>query len=392
MADAGKKTTANKTTAKKTTPRRPSARAGGAFAALAKLSDSGKLNEINHSDESAGTSDRQNPVAAEAPVLERETPEVVSATASAEESLPAQPAVSEPRSEAEEPRATPVVPGPSPSADAVVDPGQGYEAAPYEATEAVSSAPQVVERAVAGGLGKEAASLSQSLAEPASASSGGRIETSAVVEHQSAPDAMPTEPPVQASAYGAGREVAPRTASAPAFPTGPGLPQVHRPEALPPVLAQKVQDLPHAYMHLAASYREAKSAHPRRPARAKRNVRLHTAVSQAVTRQMVADKRRLGLRDLKPSHYVDAALTYGRAASVDVLIDQAAQFRDNHLGEDDAFGAPNHYTISSGNDQWLDDMLDEMALAQANGLHGYMINVIVQAYLRELEPTNLGND
>ncbi|MFF2618574.1 hypothetical protein, partial [Kitasatospora sp. NPDC058046] len=158
------------------------------------------------------------------------------------------------------------------------------------------------------------------------------------------------------------------------------------PNALPPALAKKVHGLPNGYLLLATSYRIAKSAVPSKTARTKRNMRLNTEVADALTRQMLTDKRLLGIKDLKPSHYVDAALTYGRTADVATLIAQADAFRERWLGEDDPFEDPNHYTITAANNSWLDDMLDELTLAKANGLHGYMINVIIEAYLSELSP------
>jgi hypothetical protein len=181
-----------------------------------------------------------------------------------------------------------------------------------------------------------------------------------------------------------GAAVSVRSASAPAFPSGPGYPQLRQGEALPPLLAQKVDGLPQAYLQLASSYRLAKSARPGRAGRAKRNVRLHAEVAEAITRQLITDKRQLGLRDLKPSHYVDAALSYAREVEVETLIEEADKFRDRHLGEEGGLEAPNHYSISGENDAWLDDMIDELMVAKATGLHGHMINVIIEAFLKEL--------
>ncbi len=155
-------------------------------------------------------------------------------------------------------------------------------------------------------------------------------------------------------------------------------------ESLPPLLAQKVHGLPRAYMLLATSYRAAKSARPGRSSRTKRNMRLHIEVSDTLTRQLLADKRLLGIKDLKPSHYVDAALTYARSAEVGYLIEEADRFRDQHLGEENSLDAPNHYSIAGENDLWLNDMIDEMLVARATGLHGHMINMVIEAFLKEL--------
>ncbi|MEV7930561.1 hypothetical protein AB0P03_36885, partial [Kitasatospora sp. NPDC088779] len=226
-----------------------------------------------------------------------------------------------------------------------------------------------------------------------------------VQENDPAPAPAPAAPVATAPAPAPVQENDPAPAPAPAAPvatalpavtaspTGPATPtfkitsaplEAPAPNALPPALAKKVHGLPNGYLLLASSYRIAKSAVPGKTSRTKRNMRLNTEVADALTRQMLTDKRLLGIRDLKASHYVDAALTYGRTADVATLIAQADAFRERWLGEDDPFEDPNHYTITVANNDWLDDMLDELTLAKANGLHGYMINVIIEAYLSEL--------
>ncbi|MFC9035183.1 hypothetical protein [Streptomyces arboris] len=154
-------------------------------------------------------------------------------------------------------------------------------------------------------------------------------------------------------------------------------------DALPPQLAEKVQGLPVAYTELARSYRQAQATRTgTKPA--KRNIRLHAEVAIAVNRQMVSDKRMLQLRDLKPSQYLDAAITLARHISVADLIKAADEFRDSHLGEASGSASPNHYSIRRENDAWLDDMTDELLLANTTGLHGHMVNVIVQSFLEQL--------
>ncbi|MGW1616104.1 hypothetical protein ACWCQZ_42980 [Streptomyces sp. NPDC002285] len=155
-------------------------------------------------------------------------------------------------------------------------------------------------------------------------------------------------------------------------------------DALPPHLAEKVQGLPMAYLELARSYRQAQATRTgMKPA--KRNIRLHTDVATAVSHQMVSDKRMLGLRNLKPSQYVDAAITLARHVSVDDLVKAADDFRDSHLGEESGSASPNHYSISRENDDWLNDMMDELLLANTTGLHGHMINVVVESFLEQLK-------
>ncbi|MFE3268083.1 hypothetical protein [Streptomyces sp. NPDC059215] len=140
--------------------------------------------------------------------------------------------------------------------------------------------------------------------------------------------------------------------------------------------------MPEAYMELARSYRNAKAT--RTGSKAKRNMRLHREIADAITRQLVQDKRLLNIRDLKPSHYVDASLTIARGYQVETLIVEADNFREYHLGEGTGSEAPNHYTISQKNYDWLEEMTDELLLANATGLHGHMINVVIQAYLHQL--------
>ncbi|MFJ1936650.1 hypothetical protein ACIOGZ_28820 [Kitasatospora sp. NPDC088160] len=216
-----------------------------------------------------------------------------------------------------------------------------------------------------------------------------------------APVTAPTTPVTESSVPAAEPELATGLAVESTLPAVPGANvaavtstfrsnsftlEVSAPNALPPALAKKVHGLPDGYLLLVNSYRIAKSAAPGRLSRTKRNVRLNKELAGALTRQQLADKRLLGLKDLKPSHYVDAALTFGRNADVTTLIEQADAFRERLLGEDDPFEDPNHFTITVANNDWLDEMLDELVLAKANGLHGYMINVIVEAYLSTLSP------
>jgi hypothetical protein len=184
------------------------------------------------------------------------------------------------------------------------------------------------------------------------------------------------------SADAAGAAVSVRPPTAPNFPTTAGHAQLRASEGLPAILAGRVHGLPEAYMELARSYRNAKAT--RTGSRAKRNMRLHREVADAITRQLVQDKRLLSIRDLKPSHYVDAALTMAQGYQVETLITEADKFREYHLGEGSGSEAPNHYTISQKNFDWLEDMTDELLLANATGLHGHMINVVIQAYLQQL--------
>ncbi|MFE0061857.1 hypothetical protein [Streptomyces sp. NPDC059003] len=155
-------------------------------------------------------------------------------------------------------------------------------------------------------------------------------------------------------------------------------------KALPEVLANKIDGLPLVYEELAKSYRRAKSTRTGVKPK-KRNIRLHHEVIQRLNRQLVADKRMLRLTDLKPSQYVDAALTLAQGVSVSDLIKAADDFRDSHLGEQDALASPNHYSISVENYDWLDDMVDELLLANTTGLHGHMINVIIKSYLEQFQ-------
>ncbi|MEU4110971.1 hypothetical protein [Streptomyces sp. NPDC027717] len=174
-----------------------------------------------------------------------------------------------------------------------------------------------------------------------------------------------------------------RRAAGPAFPATSGFSERRMLDALPPQLAEKVQGLPVAYIELARSYRQAQATRTgTKPA--KRNIRLHADVAIAVNRQMVSDKRMLGLRNLKPSQYLDASITLARHVSVTDLIKAADEFRDSHLGEESGAASPNHYSISRENDDWLNDMMDELLLANTTGLHGHMVNVIVQSFLEQL--------
>jgi hypothetical protein len=139
-----------------------------------------------------------------------------------------------------------------------------------------------------------------------------------------------------------------------------------------------------AYLELAQSYRRAQATRTGTKSE-KRNIRLHGDVVTALNHQLVHDKRMLGLRNLKPSQYVDAALTLAQGASVEDLISAADGFRDSHLGEESGFGSPNHYSISKENDDWLDNMMDELLLANTTGLHGHMINVVILSFLDQLK-------
>jgi hypothetical protein len=153
--------------------------------------------------------------------------------------------------------------------------------------------------------------------------------------------------------------------------------------SLPEKLADKVEGLSVAYIELAKSYRRAQATRTgTKPA--KRNVRLRSDVTASLNRQMVSDKRMLGLRDLKPSHYVDAAITLAQTVTVEDLIKAADSFRDSHLGEDSSGSPSNHYSISRENNAWLDNMMDELLLAGTTGLHGHMVNVIIQSFLGQL--------
>ncbi|MEE1737022.1 hypothetical protein PUR49_10995 [Streptomyces sp. BE147] len=175
-----------------------------------------------------------------------------------------------------------------------------------------------------------------------------------------------------------------RRSAPPALPRTSGFSEQRMLEALPPSLAGKVKGLPVAYMELAKSYRRAQSTRTgTKPA--KRNIRLHLDVTSALNPQLVSDKRRLQLKNLKPSQYVDAAITMARGVSVEELISAADEFRDRRIGEDSGFGSPNHYSIWKENDEWLDEMMDELLLANTTGLHGQMINVIVESFLKELK-------
>ncbi|MES4886105.1 hypothetical protein ABVB69_37245 [Streptomyces sp. NPDC000349] len=174
-----------------------------------------------------------------------------------------------------------------------------------------------------------------------------------------------------------------RRSAGPAFPATSGFSERRMLDALPPQLAEKVQGLPVAYVELARSYRQAQATRTgTKPA--KRNIRLHADIAMAVNRQMVSDKRMLGLRNLKPSQYLDASITLARHVSVTDLIKAADEFRDSHLGEESGAASPNHYSISQKNDDWLNDMMDELLLANTTGLHGHMVNVIVQSFLEQL--------
>ncbi|MFD5513838.1 hypothetical protein ACFWIB_39855 [Streptomyces sp. NPDC127051] len=173
-----------------------------------------------------------------------------------------------------------------------------------------------------------------------------------------------------------------RRNAAPSFTQGSGLGQGLAAN-LPASLADKVRDLPVAYRELATSYRTAKDTRTGKTLK-RRNIRLHSTLAASLRMQLVHDKRLLTIRDLAPSYYVDAALTFMRSLPTSHFIEAADQFRDRLVGADAGFEAPNHYSITNDNDDWLEDMKDELMLAGTKGLHGHMINAIVEAFLNQL--------
>ncbi|MFI5986886.1 hypothetical protein ACIBEA_39240 [Streptomyces sp. NPDC051555] len=179
-----------------------------------------------------------------------------------------------------------------------------------------------------------------------------------------------------------GSSVPARRNALPSFTQGSGIGQGLAAN-LPTPLADKVRDLPVAYRELANSYRTAKDTRTGKTLK-RRNIRLHTTLAASLRRQLVHDKRLLTIRDLVPSYYVDAALTFMRNLPTAQFIEAADQFRDRLVGGDAGFEAPNHYSITKENDDWLEDMKDELMLAGTKGLHGHMINAIVEAFLTQL--------
>lgn len=179
-----------------------------------------------------------------------------------------------------------------------------------------------------------------------------------------------------------GSTLAPRRNALPSFTQGSGIGQGLAAN-LPTPLADKVRDLPAAYGQLAQSYRTAQDTRTGRTLK-RRNIRLHTTLADTLRRQLVHDKRLLTIRNLVPSYYVDAALTFMRSLPTSQFIEAADQFRDRLVGGDTGFEAPNHYSITKENDDWLEEMKDELMLAGTKGLHGHMINAIVEAFLAQL--------
>ncbi|WP_331726123.1 hypothetical protein [Streptomyces sp. NBC_00470] len=356
-------------------PKKP--KASAAFGKLNALSASGALSQIN----SPAPAPAREPASGTAESVPAEAPsEDVTSTAAAETepvSLPSPPA---------EPEATFVQEEGGPTAEALG--GAWDSSAPAPAPESSISAPAsdatTEDSAEAGpaderGLPEESSIPAQSEAPTGAASPLANVTHANQQLLGQQPEAAGPQPPSQPAG-----EVAVRRNVGPAFPVTSGYSEQRMLEALPPQLAEKVQGLPVAYRELAKSYRQAQATRTgNKPA--KRNIRLHADVATAVNRQMVSDKRMLGLRNLKPSQYVDAAITLARNASIDDLIQAADHFRDSRLGEEGGSATPNHYSISRENDDWLDDTMDELLLANTTGLHGHMINVIIQSFLEQLK-------
>lgn len=392
--NSAKGSKASKSPARTTRPRK-GGRAGGAFDALSSLSESGGLRSINQVGTAAeapegGNLEPASPSAAL--VKEHGVADGAAAPADVDSITPAEPQRSEPAA------VSPSAPSAHSSAHEAAVPAQG----------APQPSPPVSEHTIADSLAAGSVSgrtqAPAALDEPASdpgqdlgaLSATPRVEAEGDKRTNHGPVSPPSPEGAQHLAQADRGASAPlshiRSSTQPAFPAGPGFPQRQVTAALPPVLAEKVEGLPQSYLFLAASWRAAKSARPGRATRKKRNMRLHKEVLRQLNKQMVADKRQLGLRDLKPSHYVDAALSYGRGAKPPVLIEEASKFFDRHLGEEDGYASPNHYSISPDNDDWLDEMMDELRLAEELGLHGQMINVVVEAYLKELSAVYGGTD
>ncbi|MER6123312.1 hypothetical protein ABT173_11690 [Streptomyces sp. NPDC001795] len=356
-------------------PRRKSPKASAAFGRLNQLSQSGALSKIN----SDGTQPAASSAAPDSDGAQKhdETSAAEITAEAVHESAPAataEPAASSASQRAEQPAAAP-----EPVAESAT-----RLASPVNAVPDASALSSNAEHYEAGGR----------LAPPAEAVSIPPQGPDAAV-HRAEAHAMgtPLEAPntptrgLADSAQGSSAptgELTVRRATGPAFPASSGYAESRMLDALPPQLEQRVQGLPVAYYELAKSYRQAQATRTgnKNP---KRNMRLHDDVATAVNRQMVSDKKMLKLRNLKPSHYVDAALTLAREVPVNDLITAADHFRDQHLGEEGGSASANHYTISKTNDEWLDDMMDELLLAKTTGLHGHMINVIVQSFLAQLQ-------
>jgi hypothetical protein len=332
------------------TPRRSKkAKTSAAFGKLNALSASGALSKINNETGkgSSPATATQPTEAAPASVVGAPEPAADFAEPEPTESAPQAPSVTTPA----EPAAN--TPRPAPEPGGAVGPRELKEA-PFPTPGSVL--PQETERSPADG-------------------SAASLVTAGSIGRQPGPK---RKEPASASNAVAVRRTAP-----PSLPTTSGYSERRLLEALPPQLADKVEGLPVAYLELAKSYRRAQATRTgTKPA--KRNIRLHAEVATAVNHQLVSDKRMLGLRNLKPSQYVDAAVTLARGVSVDDLIRAADEFRDSHLGEESSSASPNHYSISRENDAWLDDMMDELLLANTTGLHGHMINVIIQSFLEQL--------
>ncbi|MFI1765164.1 hypothetical protein ACH41H_24330 [Streptomyces sp. NPDC020800] len=341
---------------------RNAAKAGAAFGRLNALSASGKLAAINN----AGAQGEESPAAAVVPAVTDPAPA---------------PSADVTRS-AEAAEAAPVVP--APSAEAGPDAGlpvkvEDVDLAPPLADKSATATPTPddVEETPKAALPSQD-SFSQLPAAPAAPVVSGASSLSQVLlapRGASAP---------QQEATRSDAPVAVRRTAPPALPRTSGYSEQRMLEALPPQLAEKVDGLPVAYLELAKSYRRAQATRTgTKPS--KRNIRLHNDVATAVNRQLVSDKRMLGLKNLKPSQYVDAAITLAKGVSVEDLISAADGFRDSHIGEEDGYGSPNHYSIAKENNEWLDEMMDELLLANTTGLHGHMINVILQSFLEQLK-------
>lgn len=335
------------------------AKAGSAFDRLNKMTVSGSLAGL--SADAPATEEPAKPSAA--PEVEAETPAAEFNEAAATSPLPAPSPVVEvisPRHEEaqppHDPRGAPVAPHPA------------------QATEVPQRVPQP---------------LGMPEAQPKSA------PTASEVTHVS-PAAPPVSQVVLGSLSGGqgleseGAAIPVRRNASPSFTQGSGLGRGLAAN-LPTPLADKVRDLPVAYRELAASYRSAKDTRTGKTLK-RRNIRFHTTLATSLRRQLVHDKRLLTIRDLVPSYYVDAALTFMRSLPTAQFIEAADQFRDRLVGADAGFEAPNHYSISQENDDWLEEMKDELMLAGTKGLHGHMINAIVEAFLNQLNQERPAED
>ncbi|MBQ0972864.1 hypothetical protein KBZ00_17210 [Streptomyces sp. RK31] len=359
--------------------RRKPPKASAAFGRLNQLSASGALSKINHDDSTSTPED----VSVSAEPAPNTTSDETTARAAAAAADPIETSAAPAQSTAASKRELDEVDAhvSEQARDSSTVPASGNsssEPTPSETAAKAAAAPPPV-----GDLGVRAEqsipAQAEAQAEPVSLSANPSNTTLQILGQQPRAEQHGQHGPSPSVG-----EVAVRRASGPAFPAASGYSEQRMLEALPPQLAEKVQGLPVAYLELAKSYRQAQATRTgTKPA--KRNIRLHSDVATAVNRQMVSDKRMLGLRNLKPSQYVDAAITLARHVSVDDLIRAADHFRDSHLGEEAGSATPNHYSISRENDAWLDNMMDELLLANTTGLHGHMINVIVQSFLEQLK-------